>query len=213
MNKTEAKIPSLYVAIIAVSGWFALMSQLYLIIQNRVVSVIETIIRYFSFFTIFTNLIVAFCATVLLLKPNSKWGNWFSISATLTAITVYITIVGIVYNVILRFLWQPQGLQYVVDEILHTLIPILFILLWVLYVSKEGLKYKQTLLWLIYPLIYIIYTFIHGAITGYYPYPFVNVTELGYKMVLINTVGLVLAFSLLSLLLIAVAKYMSRKKA
>ncbi len=194
-------------------GWFALASQLYLIIQNRVVSVAETIVRYFSFFTILTNLIVAVCVTVLLLKPNSKWGSWFSKSTTLTAITVYITIVGVVYNVILRFLWKPQGLQYVTDELLHTIIPLLFILYWFLFVPKKGLQYKQFLPWLIYPLLYVIYTAIHGAISGYYPYPFINVTELGYGKVLINTGGLLLAFSMLSLFLIAVAKYMNRGKA
>lgn len=213
MIQHSTRLSSFYLAVTAVLGWFALASQLYLIIQNRVVSVAETIVRYFSFFTILTNLIVAVCVTVLLLKPNSKWGSWFSKSTTLTAITVYITIVGVVYNVILRFLWKPQGLQYVTDELLHTIIPLLFILYWFLFVPKKGLQYKQFLPWLIYPLLYVIYTAIHGAISGYYPYPFINVTELGYGKVLINTGGLLLAFSMLSLFLIAVAKYMNRGKA
>jgi hypothetical protein len=213
MNQHSTRRSSFYLAVIAVLGWFALVSQLYLIIQNRVVSVAETIVRYFSFFTILTNLIVAVCVTVLLLKPNSKWGTWFSKSTTLTAITVYITIVGVVYNVILRFLWKPQGLQYVTDELLHTIIPLLFILYWFLFVPKKGLQYKQFLPWLIYPLLYVIYTAIHGAISGYYPYPFINVTELGYGKVMINTGGLLLAFSILSLFLIAIAKYMNRGKA
>ena len=72
MYKTETKLPSFFLILIAIAGWFALASQLYLIIQNRVVSVAETIIRYFSFFTILTNLIVAICVTVLLLKPKSE---------------------------------------------------------------------------------------------------------------------------------------------
>ena len=213
MYKTETKLPSFFLILIAITGWFALASQLYLIIQNRVVSVAETIIRFFSFFTILTNLIVAICVTVLLLKPNSKWGRWFLKPAIFTAITVYITIVGVIYNVILRFLWQPQGLQYVTDELLHTVIPLLFILFWFLYVSKTGLKYKNALPWLIYPLLYVVYTAIHGAITGFYPYPFVNVGELGYGKVLINTCGLLIAFLGLSLFLIAVAKFVSRKNA
>ncbi len=212
MNERQIKLPSFYLAILAILGWFALIAQLYLIIQNRVVSVFETIIRYFNFFTILTNLIVAIAVTVLFLKPNSKWGSWFSRSATLTAITVYITIVGLVYNLILRFLWQPQGMQFVVDELLHTIVPLLFIVFWFLFVPKKDLHYKQFLPWLIYPLVYVIYTAVYGAITGYYPYPFVNVTELGYSRVLINAAGLLLAFSVLSLFLIAVAKYISRQK-
>jgi len=212
MDQPRGKWLSLHLAAMALLGCFALLSQLYLIIQNRVVTVVETIIRYFSFFTILTNLIVAICITVLLMNQSSKLGNWFSKPKTLTAITVYITIVGVVYNAILRFLWQPQGLQFITDELLHTVIPLLFILYWFLFVPKNGLEYKQFLPWLIYPLIYILYTAVHGAITGFYPYPFVNVAELGYPRVLINTAGLLVAFSGLSLFLIAIAKYMSRQK-
>ena len=122
---------------------------------------------------------------------------------------MYIAIVGITYNSILRFLWQPQGLQFVTDELLHTAMPLLFILFWFLFVPKKGLQYKQFFPWLIFPSIYIIYTAIYGAVTGYYPYPFVDVTKFGYLKVMMNTVGLILAFSGLSLLLIAIARYKS----
>lgn len=211
-DKNITKVPSWYLTIIAIAGWFALTSQLYLIIQNRVISIPETVIRYFSFFTILTNIIVALCVTVLLVKPESKCGKFFYRPATLTAITVYITIVGIVYNVILRFLWQPQGLQKITDELLHTVIPFLFILLWFFYVSKSELKYKNALAWLIYPLLYVVYTAIGGEITGYYPYPFIDVGQLGYQRVLINSGGLFIAFFGLSLFLVAIGKYMSRNK-
>jgi len=213
MSEKQSKQISLYLTVMAILGWFALVAQLYLIIVNRVVSVLETIIRYFNFFTILTNLIVAVCVTILLLRPNSQRGLWFSKPTTLTAITVYITIVGIVYNVILRFLWQPRGLQYVTDELLHTVMPLLFITFWFVYVPRNGLQYKQFLPWLIYPLAYVIYTAAYGAFTGYYPYPFVNVTELGYPRVLINTGFLLLAFSACSLLLIAIARFMQQRKA
>ena len=40
-------------------GWCSLVFQFYLILANRQASVPETIIRYFTFFTILTNLLVA----------------------------------------------------------------------------------------------------------------------------------------------------------
>ena len=212
MDKNITIVPSYYLTIIATAGWFALISQLYLIILNKVDSLAETIIRYFSFFTITTNIIVAMFATVLLLRPNSNWGNFLSRPTTLTAITVYITIVGVVYNAVLRFLWQPQGLQFVVDELLHSIIPVLFILLWVRYVPKSELKYANAFPWLIYPVIYIIYTAIRGAITNEYPYPFTDVTVLGYGRVALNSLGLFAAFLAFSLFLIAIGKYLSRNK-
>jgi len=210
MNSTRTF--SIYLALIAFCGWFALISQLYIILQNGKGTIIEIIIRYFSFFTILTNLVVALCTTILLVKPKATWGRFFSKPSTLTAITVYITIVGLVYNAILRFLWQPQGLQFITDELLHTIIPVLFIFLWLVYVPKSGLKYKNTFAWLLYPFVYIIYIIIRGEITGEYPYPFIDVTQLGYSKMLANCGGLVIAFLGLSLLLVAVGKFAEKNK-
>jgi hypothetical protein len=156
--------------------------------------------------------LVALCATVLIIRPAGRWGNFCAKPSTLTALTVYISIVGVTYNTILRFLWQPEGLQWITDELLHLIIPLLVLLLWCLYVVKSQLEYRQAFTWLIYPFLYIIYTAIRGAITDYYPYPFTDVTVLGYVRVILNSVGLFVAFLGLSLFLIAIGKYISRKK-
>jgi hypothetical protein len=212
MRNHSTRIPAYLLAILFILGWFALVSQFWLILENRQTSVAGTIARYFSFFTILTNLLLAVCTTVLLIRPAGRWGNFFSSQTVLTALTVYITIVGITYNTILRFLWQPQGLQWITDELLHLVIPVVFILIWCLYVAKDQLQYKHAFTWLLYPLAYIIYTAVRGAITDLYPYPFVNVTVLGYSRVIVNSLVLVAAFMGLSLFLIAVGKYLSRSK-
>jgi hypothetical protein len=62
---------------LVVGGWFALVAQFYLIITNRVAPVFETVIRYFSFFTILTNILVAICCTFLLLKSSSGAAHFF----------------------------------------------------------------------------------------------------------------------------------------
>lgn len=213
VSNDKILIPKIYLFVLMVLGWFALISQLYLIIQNGTGTLAEIIIRYFSFFTILTNLIVALCSSILFFKTSagSKDG-FFSKPTTLTAITVYITIVGVVYNAILRFLWQPTGLQYFTDELLHTVIPILFILMWWLFVPKKELKFTNAFSWLIYPFVYLIYIALRGLATGEYPYPFINANQLGYGKALINAGGLALAFLGLSLFLIALGKYLSNKK-
>ncbi len=130
MQTQSTKTSQTFLVIGAIIGWIAVLSQFYLIIVNRVASVPETIIRFFSFFTILTNTFVAVCFTVLLLGQKTNWGKFFSAPKTLTAITVYISIVGIVYNLILREIWDPKGLQLFVDELLHSVIPVFFILYW-----------------------------------------------------------------------------------
>ena len=205
-----ARLRKTFLTILVVSGWFALIAQFYLIIVNRVASIPETITRYFSFFTILTNLIVVVCCTFILLKPTSNTGRFFSRPDTLTAIAVYIVVVGIVYNTVLRFLWNPQGLQFIVDELLHSVIPLLFIVLWFLQTRKAVLKWKNVFPWLLYPLAYITCILIRGAFSGFYPYPFINVTELGYNKVLLNCLGLVLGFLCLSLLFVVIIKWKNK---
>ncbi len=95
----------IYTAIGAVIGWFAILLQLYLIIENRKLSVPGTIVQFFSYFTILTNILVAVYWTVLLLKTRRQQESWFTNPKSATAISVYIIIVGIVYNLVLRPLW------------------------------------------------------------------------------------------------------------
>ncbi len=210
MEKSPIKTQRTYLAVGTTAVWFAVVFQLYLLILNRTVPVQEAIIRYFSYYTILTNMLIAVCFTALLMKPQSRWGRFFSSPKTLTAIAVYITVVGIVYNMVLRFTWNPQGLQRVVDELLHLIIPLLFIVYWLIFAPKAGLQWKNVFPWLLYPLVYIVCILFRGSCSGFYPYPFIDVKTLGYSKVLLNCGGLFIAFLLLSLLFVAIAKLKSR---
>lgn len=211
MGKKSTKAMQIYLAIVTILGWFALSLQFYLMIGNRAVSIPETIIRYFSFYTILTNILVALYSTFILLKPDSRWGKYFLRPNVTVPITVYITVVGIIYNTILRHLWNPQGLDMIADELLHLIIPVMFILYWLIFAPKRELRWTNTFPWLIYPLIYFVWVLIFGALSGFYPYPFINVTELGYSTTFLHTGMLTIGFLLLSLLFIAIDKLMKSK--
>jgi hypothetical protein len=205
MDHRKNKGLQIYAAVGAIAGWSAIILQLYLIIINRTVSPVETVARFFSYFTIQTNILVAVLFTIVSSKKNTL--DYLSKRASLfTAATVYITTTGIVYNTILRFLWQPEGLQFVVDEALHSSQPLIFVLFWLLFVPKRTLKWRNVYTWMLYPLIYIIYLVIFGALTGFYPYPFADVNQLGYSKVLLNGSMILIAIAFLSLLFIGIAK-------
>ncbi|CAL1518992.1 Pr6Pr family membrane protein [Chitinophaga sp. MM2321] len=200
-----------YLSVLTVLGWFALIAQFCITISSGIAPPVEIIIQYFSYFTILTNLMVAVCCTTLLLRPRSRWGDFFSRQTTRTAITVYIVIVGIIYNLILRFIWEPQGLQRVADELLHLIIPVLFLIYWFLFVPKNKLGWSDCWPWLIYPGIYIVFTFIRGSFSGFYPYPFLDVTKIGFEKALINSAGIAAVFFAVSMLFIALGKWSSKK--
>ena len=211
MQDKSLKFKMVFCAMISIVGWFAVLFQLYLIISNRVASLSETIVRFFSFFTIQTNILVAICFTCLWLKPKFKWGLFFSKATNLTAITLYILIVGLVYNVILRFLWAPTGSQKIVDELLHLVIPVFVLLYWIVFVTKKELEYNTIFPWLIFPFVYLIYTLIRGAFFNFYPYPFVDVNALGYSEVIRNSFFMLFAFLFFGIILITVGKRTAAK--
>ena len=60
--------------------------------------------------------------------------------------------------------------------------------------------------WLQWPAFYAVYALIRGAITGFYPYPFIDVSVLGITRTLIHCIGLGVAFLALAYLLRALAR-------
>src|SRR5678815_1955687 len=142
MNNSSTIPARIIVTHTAALAWIALVFQFYLVIVNRVAPLPETIIRFFGYFTVLSNILVATCFTLILIEPGSGGGRFFAKPATLTAVTVYITVVGIIYNAILRFLWSPKGLQLVVDELLHSIVPVLVIVYWAIAVPGQRMKYK-----------------------------------------------------------------------
>jgi hypothetical protein len=129
-----------------------------------------------------------------------------------TGVAVYILIVFLGFNVLLRQLSDPQGWQRLDSELLHVVVPALYFLYWILFASKTSLQWKHALLWLAGSAIYFIYILIRGAIDGFYPYPFVNVNELGYPRALLYAAGSGMVIITLGLLLIAIA-HLQRKNA
>lgn len=206
MNNLPSQWRAIFLLIGSLMGWAALIFQLYLSITNRTTSFPEALIRYFTYFTILTNILVALSFTMQWLKPKTRWGRFFSLPQTSTVITVYIIVVGVTYNLLLRSVWDPHGLQKVVDELLHTVIPFFSVLFWILYVSRSPLRWTDVLPWSIYPLAYFAVILMRGALSGFYPYYFIDVNQLGYKSAILNSIILFVAFMVLSLILVGITR-------
>lgn len=200
------KKPLAFILILA--GWFALIAQFVLMVENRTTPASEAIIRFFSYFTILTNLLIAvfFSAQIFTAFSSVKINK----PGVLTALTVYITVVGLVYQFLLRPLWDPQGLQKVVDELLHSIIPLLVIVYWYFNENRQAVKYKQIPQWFIYPAVYLCYILIRGSVSGFYPYPFIDAGTIGMQKVLWNAFFLLLFFAGLSAFFIAAGKALKK---
>ncbi|MBB6108919.1 Pr6Pr family membrane protein [Mucilaginibacter lappiensis] len=209
------KPATIYAAAAGLVVWFALILQVSISIPAYIQeghTWAGAVIQILSFFTIQSNLMVGVCLGVLLLKPSNAFYRFFSKGYVLSGICLYIIVVGLVYNIILRSLWHPEGLFKVADELLHSLNPLLFVIYWLIFAPPEKLKWMQSINWLWFPFLYLVYTLIRGAITQLYPYPFVNVVKLGYGHVLINSLVLLVVFLGLGLLLVFISRIIKTKQ-
>ena len=202
---------TVYILLATLIIWFALCLQFNISLKLSNGDYLQTLKIFLSFFTVTTNIIAAICFTFLLFLEKSKIGRFFAKGSTLTAIAVYILVVALIYNVALRGLLHPVGWVRIADELLHVVNPVIFLGFWVFYGDKSNLKYKDTVNWLIYPLLYVVFIVIRGSLINKYPYPFIDVVKLGYPKAITNTVIILIIFWLLSLLAVFLGKHIFKK--
>jgi hypothetical protein len=134
-----------------------------------------------NFFSYFTNLSNIFAAIVLLVgaaylirrrepTPTEDLIRGASVVA--------MAIVGIVFSVLLRDVDLGHLLPWV-NLVLHYIMPVVVVADWLILPPKSKLSFGQTTYWLIYPLIYLVYTLIRGPIAKFYPYPFLDPAHAG----------------------------------
>ncbi|MFT3674777.1 MAG: Pr6Pr family membrane protein [Chitinophagaceae bacterium] len=205
-----------YITLIALLAWAGLIIQQYLLlagIPGNGLTPLQAVGRFLLFFTILSNLLVAISCTIQALKTGGAAGRFFAKNSTQTAICLYILVVGLVYNIILRALWKPAGLQLIADNLLHVIVPAAFFLFWLLQVKGKGLSWQQIPGWLIYPALYLCYALLRGKLEGLYAYPFIDPQLHSWSQVGINSLGMLLLFVLLGAALIAIKKWQGRKAA
>jgi hypothetical protein len=115
-----------------------------------------------------TNIVVTiwFIAAIFL---HNKPESIQKISGLLKgALTLYITTTFIFFAILLQSLYHPTGWAAFTNIILHYLIPIAFIVDWIITEIKKRYKWKYLPYWMIYPLYYLLFSFIHGTFTGDY---------------------------------------------
>jgi len=202
-----------FVVVAAMLGWAGLSIQMYLIFYSRWTlgaSLIGGLMSFFSYFTVLSNTLVATVLTCELTSRESAARRWFLQPWVSSGIAVSITVVGLAYSVLLRHLWHPEGWQWLADELMHDVMPLLFLGYWWFCVPKGSLRWGHITLWVIYPLVYFAYSLLRGHVLATYPYPFIDVDKLGYPQVFINAGGLLAGFVVIALGVVALDRWRAR---
>lgn len=155
------------------------------------------LIQTLSFFTIQSNILVLVVAATLVADPERDGRIWrvLRLDALLG-----ITITGLVFDLVLIHYVHPSGWQLVATIGFHYIAPWATLLGWLLFGPRPRID-RSTVAWaFLWPVAWIAYTFVRGAIVDWYPYPFLDVQEIGYGAAIRNTlVVVVLAVVLMSI--------------
>ena len=177
---------------------FALAVQLVLVVSGASVLVETTdppglatrVLRFVSYFTVQSNVLVLLTAWLLIRQPSYDGRLWRIARADAIA---GITITGVVHWFFLRPLLDLHGWAYVTDKLLHVAVPLLAVAGWLMFGPRRRIGWPTLLPALVWPTAWLLYTLVMGAITNWYPYPFLDVTQHGYGSVLLASVGVAIA--------------------
>ena len=163
------------------------------------------LVRFFSYFTIQSNLLVMVDSFLLAINPNldSSWRRALRLDAL-----IGIVVTGLVFSLVLANIVHLTGLAYVLTVCFHYIVPCVAPLGWLLFGPRPRIKWS-TLAWaFLWPILWILFTFAHGAITGWYPYPFLNADKLGHTAALRNTIFVLVVAAILGLIFKALDRWL-----
>lgn len=201
-----------FAALVATIASMALLLQYVLLVggTSDAAGVADVTVRFLSYFTILANTLAACVAGSAVIDPGGQ--RVFSRPGVRGAVALYIGVTGIIYVTILRHLWQPQGAQWWADTGLHYATPLLYVAWWLFAAGHGALQWRDAARWLLFPLAYLLWTFLRGHWVGEYPYPFIDVGALGMAMVLRNAGAMLGLFVMLGLLLVLLDRTLARRR-
>jgi hypothetical protein len=179
----------------AALGWAALALQLMLtlaLVRAQGGSALFGLWRFFGYFTIITNLFAAIVLSMAVFRRSTARLEFCAATAMI--------MVGAVYSLLLREIWNPQGLEKLADVALHDVLPVMTLLFW-LFSPRRRLTAKDVAASLVLPLAFCAYAMVRGALDGWYPYPFIDVAVLGVARVAVNCAVIAVVFTAMAVAL------------
>lgn len=131
--------------------------------------------NFHSYFSVLANLLVA----VAFMAPFP----YFRKAKVRAGVTLYIALVGVIYEVMLRRAWHPDGAEFFASLILHDAVPVAAVAHWLVMREKGALRWSHPVAWLGFPLAYLGYALLRGQLTGWWLYPFMDASAMGYPRV------------------------------
>ena len=157
----------------------ALFGSVYWQVTDRMMHNLFRPTEYFAYFTITSSLLTAVVLTLSAIQIFRGVAETKLMSLSRLTMAVSMVIVGVIYNALLRGGDpDPRDVGYAwpqfPNEVLHTYVPILIFIEWMLTRTTIALKINQAFWVLIYPLAWLTFSIARGLIQGWWPYWFID---------------------------------------
>lgn len=155
---------------------FSIYSQF----NSNTLAVDFTAVNFFSYFTIQSNILTAIILVVsglsLLLSNKEKK----LVSLLRGSSVLYMSLTAIIFAILLTEIAakDPYILPWA-NTIFHRIVPLFVIADWVLLPPKNKLNYKDIFFWFIFPLLWLLYSYLRVFLTGWYSYHFLDPNQVG----------------------------------
>jgi hypothetical protein len=187
-------MPRVAAALVAAICWIALGVR-FALTYGENGDVLATLWILARYFTILSNLALAIVMTF------DAFGRRLS-DFVLGGLTLTMLLVGIVYMVLLQSLYQLSGASLFADVLMHRASPIAITLYWIFFAPHRRLRWNAPLWWSLFPLAYFAYALVRGSIDGIYPYPFMDVGEIGVAQTAVNAAIIAAVYIVVGLALV-----------
>ena len=214
---TTSRIGRAWHALTLFVAVLALVLQLYLVISGENIldsSAVATarpeqVRRYFSYFTIQSNILVA-VSMFFIVRDR--------LDTQVFRVVRLASLIGITVTGIVAFVALPPSPTYttanlVCDRLLHVVVPSLTLVGWAVIGPRRKVTRDDLLPSLIWPVLWLAATLALGPFVGWYPYPFLNVGTIGLGRTLLNCAVIAVLFLALGALALWADRRLSRERA
>lgn len=196
LNAAVAWLGLVLTVVLSALGWYRevpVEAGLYGNTPDGVAGVFSRLTDTLSYFTIWSNVVVAVSTTLLLQRPlrDTLVRRVLRLDALLM-----ITVTAIVYQVLLAPTIDVEGWSLLTDPILHVVTPLVTVVVWAVWGPRGWISARLVPMALVVPVAWIVWMLLRGAVVDAYPYGFANVSDLGYASVALTLV-MILVFGLL----------------
>jgi hypothetical protein len=166
------------------------------------------ILQLYSEFTVQSNLALGLVLIASAVRPRSRLPEWWD--HLFGALVFYLVMTGIIYAVLVAPPGEPWWSwdMYWPQLAHHRVAPLFVSLDWLLVTRTVRGTWRRPLVWLGYPVAFLVFSWVRGGIDGWYVYDFLDPTlDGGWPAALTTTAQVLVAFLVIAVLVHAAGNW------